>query len=331
VHLPTSALARLAALLGLLAGLALPDGAQAGPLRPLFSRRPSYGESFTFVADLEDRTYVHLTLSLTNLGPGSMKGICHAVVVSGDGAVWRASTRVGRDELSFTDGPPEKVSIGRCSAWDSDEATGVDVQLDEGTVKLAFAGRLLRRSPREAIATVGDDRYQSEVLAYRMPVTATLALKGRPARSGAGLGYIDHSRSTVQPKDLAKRWVRFRGLRGDRGLLVLGREAQDGRMAPLWACRDVDTCRDLRTFSVARTGPEKAPAFTVELKGDGPPIKIASGSLLIREAPVEDLGLLGKMVAPFTGSPVTYTYRAQALEEGSAPTDGILEVEVAGE
>ncbi|MFL5299725.1 MAG: hypothetical protein ACJ79R_05195, partial [Anaeromyxobacteraceae bacterium] len=61
------------------------------------------------------------------------------------------------------------------------------------------------------------------------------------------------------------------------------------------------------------------------------PVDLRSGRLLYRDAPVEDLGLLGKLVRPFTGNPVTYVIRAQAQDGAGAPIEGILEVEFASE
>ena len=50
---------------------------------------------------------------------------------------------------------------------------------------------------------------------------ASVQLPGAAARYLKGAGYVDHTRSTIKPKELANQWVRFRGLRGERGVLGL--------------------------------------------------------------------------------------------------------------
>ena len=322
---------------GPLALAALPSRARA-PLEPAPTSRSSYGESFTFIADLDDGTYVHLTLSLTTLGPGGLKGICRGTVVAPSGAVWKASTRVGKDEVRYTRpsaAAPERLAVARCAATaGEDGALSAEVKLDEGAVTLSYQGPPLRRPPHDAVAVVGDDLYRNEVLYHRTGVRARLALGGRPPAELSGAGYADHSRSTVAGKELARRWVRFRGLRGEGDLLLLGREARDGRFTPLWSCRGKEGaggCREYASFAVEQGGPAEAPSFTVEVKGDTGALALRSTRLLLRDAPVEELGVLGKLVAPFVGSPVTYTLRATVTEPGAPPGEGILEVEIDGE
>jgi hypothetical protein len=322
----------LAAALALAALASSPVEARASvALKPLLLKRGSYGESFTFIADLEDGTYVQASLSFTNLGPGSTKGLCRGLVVRPSGTPWKAATRVGKDAYGWRGGADERLAIGPCAAWIDGSATGVEVALEGGTVRLVFTERAAPRATRDSSVTVGEGRYQTEVLLFRAPVTATLALPGEAERRAVGGGYLDHTRSTVPPKDLAARWVRFRALRGDRPLLILGREGQDGRYTPLWACEGQGRCRDYAAFRVERQGAGDAPAFRVAVSGEREPVDIRSGRLLYRDAPVEDLGILGKLVRPFTGNPVTYVYRGQAKEGDAAPVDGILEVQIASE
>jgi hypothetical protein len=318
-----------AALMALL--LAAPGAPQASTwLKPLLLRRGTYGESFTFVADLDDGSYLQLSLGMTNLGPGSTKGICRALLVPATGARWKAATRVGRDEIRWSSGDEERLGIASCAAVVSEAGTAVEVKLEGGAVRLAFVDRP-RREGQESAVAVQDGRYLSDVLLYRAPVIATVTLPGGAPRAVSGAGYLDHTRSTIAPKDLARRWVRFRGLRGERGLLLLGREGHDGRFAPLWSCSQPGGCRELASFRVERQGRGGATSFRVELASGAAPIEIRSARLLYRDAPLDDLGFLGKLVAPFTGSPVTYVYRATAQDGAGGLVDGILEVELSGE
>lgn len=310
--------------------LSAPGPRPAAFLRPLWNSSGSYGESFTFIADLEDGSYVQATLSLTNLGPGSTKAICRTMVVPHGGRPWKASQRFSSKGWDHRAGPDggERLTIGPCAAWSSAETSGVEVPLDGGRALVRFAGPLRPMFPPLAAVQVGEHRFRAEVLLYRVAVEADIELPGEEARHLAGSGYADHSRGNVPPRDLARRWIRFRGLRGERGLLLLGRETRDGTYSPLWASDGTGHRDEYQSVRLERGGARESPAFRIEVQGEAGPVSIQSGTLLYRDAPVEDLGLLGKLVAPFVGSPVTYVYRALATEEGGEPVEGILEVEL---
>lgn len=312
---------------------ALAPAARASPaLRPVVASHGSYGETFTFVADLEDSTYVQVSMGLTSIGPGGIKTVCRAVVAAPAGATWRASERSGSHGWTWAETDTgERLTVGPCSAAVVGETTELDVPLEGGALRLAIAGRATRRDVPDAALALGDGAYRSDILLYRVPVTGTVALPGAPGRALVGAAYADHSRSTVRPRDLADRWVRFRALRGDRGLVLLARRGHDGRFTPAWACDPPGRCRLLGPFTLERAGQGAATSFRVGFPEDDPPVEIRSLRLLYRDAPVEELGVLGKVVAPFVGSPVTYRYRARLSDGPGEPLEGILEIELSGE
>ena len=204
-------------------------------LRPVVTNDGSYGETFTFIADLDDGGYVHVSLGFTNLGPGSIKAICRAVVVSASGHTWQASKRLGGDEWSWSGADPERLSIGACAATADHDNTRVEVPLEGGLVRLRLSAPAVRRIPPDASFGTIDQYYRAEILLYRTRVEATIQLPGALSRTVTGSGYVDHTRSTIKPKELAAQWIRFRGLRGDRGMVLLARRAHDGQVTPAWA------------------------------------------------------------------------------------------------
>lgn len=312
---------------------ALPEAGRASSvLLPVLGRGSSYAESYTFVGDLADGTYVQLTFSFTNLGPGPTKGICRVVVARVGHPPWKTSERVGRKDWSYSSTPEERLSIGPCAVTYGPLVTLIQADLDGGTIRLSIAAPLKPQAPPDAFVTIGLDHYRTEILLYRAPLEAVITLPGETARTLSGSGYADHSRSTVQPKDLAVRWVRFRGLRGDRGLLLLARESAENEFRPVWSCETLGHWREYTRFQLNRSGDsEETPSFHVQLSGKAGGLEVRSTALLLRDAPVEDLGLLGKIVAPFVGSPVTYVFRARASGNGGPEVEGILEVELADE
>lgn len=315
-----------------LASLFWAGPAKASSFQPELSTLGNYSETFTFIGDLDDGSYVHISLVLTNLGPGSLKGLCRAIVASKGARTVKAGQHVDRDDFRWSgnrDGN-EVLRIGACSAWIEGEETGVEVSVDRVKLKLVFAGRPLRRSLlHDASVLVGQSLYRSEVLLLRTPVEATIGLAGAPPRNVSGAGYVDHSWSTVPPKDLASRWVRFRALRGSRALVILARESVDGRFSPAWACEGPDRCQEFTGFQVEKHGEGDAATFTTSLLDAGKPaIVIRSDRLLFHDAALDDLGFLGKILTPIVGASVTYVSRAEASSGEGDPVEGILEVEV---
>jgi len=161
-------------------------------------------------------------------------------------------------------------------------------------------------------------------------VSGSVQARGEKRRVLRGSGYADHSLSTIEPRALAKRWVRFRALRGGTHVLLLGREALDGTFAPLWMRAGDGKYAELERFTLARSGSGGKPAFVATVSGPRP-LEVRSGELLYRYAPVEELGLLASVVKPFAGSPVTYTYRATLKGAADEPIPGILEISLAEE
>ncbi len=314
-----------------MAALLLASTAVAGDvLRPTWESGEYYGESFTFIADLDDGSYVHLTLGVTNMGPGSSHGVCRAVVVRPGRPRWEDHERTASDAWRYRPSArtAERLTVGPCGAWNG-SASGIEVALGGGRVRLDFAEPLVPVEPPGALLHIGDAQYRSDLLAYRVPVKAVLALPGEAAVQLAGGGYADHSRSDVSPKDLARRWIRFRALRGDRGLLVLGRESREGRFEPVWCAQALPAFTVLPGFRLERSAAAGVPAFRAELEGDG--LVLRSGALLFRDAPVESLGVLAPLVRPFVGNPVTYVYRAVATRPGGEELAGILEIQLGDE
>jgi hypothetical protein len=302
--------------------------AGAGPLGFAPADRGAYGESYTFIADLDGGGYVQLSLGLTNVGPGGLKGICRAVVAEAGGPPAVASERVGADAWRAD---AARVEVGPCRARVDGAATVVEASLPGLSVRLRFEGAAAPGAAPGGSAVVGGERYQTEVLAFRAPVAARVERSGGAGRELRGAGFADHTRSTVAPRELADRWVRFRALRSERPLLVLVREGRDGSLGPALAC-EAGGCRAVTRLAVERApgDPDDARALLrLELDGGAPPLQLRPGVLLYRDAPVEALGLLRVVARLFFGSPVTWVSRGSAAGgTADGPIEGILELEL---
>ncbi|MBN9680982.1 MULTISPECIES: hypothetical protein [unclassified Corallococcus] len=313
--------------------LSLPGVAAAGGvLKVSLDSSDRYGESFSFVADADDGTYVTVNLSVTNIGPGSRTGICRATVLRPGKAAWAPQTRLGAKEWSY-DPDSDTLKLGTCSARATDTGLTVDAALDNGRVTLEYAKKPEPWSPEGSVVENGKDRYRHEVLLGGSPVKVTLQAPKTAAVVLTGGGYADHSRSTVAPAKLAKRWVRFRALKGPQHAVVLGREGQEGDYAPVYVWEDKGAAKLLESFTLTQTGAKEKSTWRAELTDrDGKPAMTLRGtSLLQRSAPVESLGVLSGLVRPVVGSPVTYLLRGVMERPGKAPVDGLMEVTLEGE
>jgi hypothetical protein len=297
-----------------------------GLLQPAELPSDEYAETFTFVADLDDGTYVQLQLAVTNLGPGSGIGLCRALVKRPAEAAWTRHERRGRSGWSYgarADG--EVLSVGGCSAR-SGAQTVVRAALGGRSVELTFPGPLFELAPPTVIR-VRDREYRAWVLQAFTPVTARLEGFRVPGPQPGG-GYADHSRTTVPAGALGRRWVRFRALRPPNRLLMLARELPDGRWDPAWIWRQGEAPRPLAGVELLRARGAGG-AWSVALR-DGPATDtVSTGQRLFRHAPLDDLGPLAWVVKAVMDVPVTTTYRATLA--APAPADGVLEVSILGE
>jgi hypothetical protein len=303
----------------------------AAPLEPSPASNDNYGESFTFIGDLEDGTFVLVQLSVTNLGPGSRHGICRASVLKPGQRAWSPQKKVGEREWSY-DEATSTLRIGACLARSAGGTTLVEAPLDNGRVMLEYAGQMAPRSPEGSEVEVGNARYRHEVTLAFSPLRATVQLPKGVEATYSGGGYADHTRSTIAPAKLAKRWVRFRALRGGERLVLLAREGQDGEFGPVYTWEEGGKPRLLEHFTLTRQGAKERSVWKAEMfSGGDAALVLRSTSLLQRSAPVEDLGVLGGLVRPVVGSPVTYLHRAVLERAGKEPVAGLMEVTLEGD
>ena len=135
------------AILTLLAALCLPFGAGASAvLEPLPSTSDNYGESFTFMVDLDDGTFISAQFSVTNLGPGSRNGVCRATVVRPGRKAWTPQVKVDSDEWGY-DAATSTLRMGPCTLHAS-TGTYISVPLDNGLLSISFSDPPLPQAPQ---------------------------------------------------------------------------------------------------------------------------------------------------------------------------------------
>lgn len=300
-------------------------------LKPLALGSDNYAESFSFVADLDGGGYVLLQLGVSNIGPGKGHGICRGLYVPSAGAKWNVSTLERNDGWRY-DATRDRLEVGGCSAELTADATIVTVALDGGRAELRFGARPTSTMPPGADIKQGGGRHRTELWFTRAPVTMTLKLGDAAPQTLAGAGYADHAASDLDPLKLARAWVRFRALRRDTPVLVLARQPLEGdTWTPAWSWQK-GTFTPLTRALLTREGEGEGTRFVAELAdASGKTWTARATRLLHRHAPVAELGGgIGRLLTPFVGSPVSYTFRG-TLDDGSGPIDGLFEVELGDE
>ncbi len=303
-----------------------PAGA-AGLLEPTLLEPRSYAESFTFVADLDDGTYVQAQLAITNVGLTSGRGACRAVVVAPGRDPWRAARVVDRDDWRYDAAPSPVLAVGPCRATATADALSIEARLEDGSVAVTLRRAARRVAPPDHEVRTSSGFYDVELLVPWAAAEVTLAVPGAPARVASGRGYADHSRSTTMPGDLARGWVRFRALGGDCPALLLLRLPPGGGPARGWLWQG-DTEADPRPIEgrVALPDPDR-PGSSFDLGIGELALRLWPRALLVRSAPAEEFGVLGRLVSAWIGLDVTTTHRT-TIEglPGCGRTDGILEL-----
>ena len=303
---------------------ASPSAEAAHWLVPKLLDAETYAETFSAIADLHDGTYVQVQMAVTNVGPGSGKGACRALVVPPGGKAWTDQENFDRDEWRFEAGPPAALHIGRCTLSARPDALDFDVRLADSRVRVVLKMAASRHAPPGHRIEADGDFYDSVVLVPWADARVDLTVPGGPKRRGmTGRGFSDRSRSTALPGDVANRWVRVRALAGDAAQLVLARFPPDGGRVDGWrwdvgwgAARRLDHLALTPRGAIRERG-----AWHVKVGGLGP-VEYTSAELIHRNAPVEDQGVLGALVGAVIGNPVTYTYRIPG---------GVMEVTIVDE
>jgi hypothetical protein len=295
----------------------------AGLLEPRLEAREKYGETFTFVADLDDGTYVHLQLAVSNLGRGDGKGACRALVVEPDGHSWSTASTTASDGWSYSATPVTRLDVGECQATAQDSLT-VDVTFGDGRASLSFRNGVHRTQPPDNLVRDGEDSYWYEILVPWTTTHAVLRLPGQPEREANGRGYADHSRTTMLPRQLARSWVRYRGLGEGRPELMLARLPPGDGPWQGWHWNIGDAGPSVLThLDLAETSGGWSATATA---ADGDSVVYETTKLLSRFAPLSEHAVLQELARPIVGNPVTLTWRARARRGADVLGEGIMEV-----
>lgn len=300
----------------------LSSQAAASLLKPKLLDSESYGETWTAIADLEDGGYVLLQYVFTNAGMGDGKGACRVLVVPPGKKGQNAAARVDRDEWSY-DAGKKSLKVGDCTLSSRGGRTTFSARAERLSVRLTLREGLKRVRPPRHRVRAGDDFFEAEVLIPWADVSADVKAAGYSKRGISGKGFIDHTRSTAMPPDVASMWFHFRGFHGGSPTMVKLRMPPnaDSPSGWVWDSREEKPAK----VKGARVRSKAGGKPSASMMGAGGAYEVKATKKLFRYEPAAAYGVLGKMATTFIGETVTTTWRATLTAPDGSEVTGILE------
>ena len=298
-------------------------------LKPVLLNDEFYSETFTIFADLNDGSYVYAQVGVSNIGPGDQKGLCRIMIFHPLKKTVNHSVIVDRSKWFYQAKPNPTLKVGTCElSLTKNQQLRFSGQLNQSQLQIQLQTNTEQKKhlPFSQIAS-DNSRYLSDIIIPWGKAQAWDNNLSSEKRQINGYGYADHSISTFLPADLARRWIRFRGINQAKSHLLLVRYADDDFHPQAWLWRQNNKPEIIH--QVQQNNMQKLPAIDVQsISGE---YKIKAVNLIYRHAPLEENGFLAKVLSKLIGNPVTYTYRATLSSSTHQNITGILEVTFADE
>lgn len=290
---------------------------------PAIDDAETYSETWSFILDATDGTYVQLQLGITNAGFGSQKGLCRALVVPHQQPPWTESVSVSRGEWKTL---PNGLRVGPCEIAENAQETLVTATLKAARVQLHI-GRQAQSTqvPGTPLTPngLGGVFYRSDILIPHASATG-IWTHANSSQAMHGFAYADHSRGTVLPKEIATGWLRWRSLGETCPVLLQARYFGGKTFAWHWSA-DLLSPAPIE-LTPLNTPPVSAQVTRFSIDTSVGKLWITPERALYRYAPAEEFGLIGKAISSWIGNAETFTYRAKIEGLACGPTAGILEL-----
>ncbi|MDP7037844.1 MAG: hypothetical protein QGI45_01695 [Myxococcota bacterium] len=284
-----------------------------------------YTETYTMILDLTAGTYMQLQFVVSNAGPGDGHGACRALVIESGAEPWTLSKKVKRSQWRYSRAESSILDIKHCflSAGEKIEA---EMSLDGAHIKVRLDNLMTGfKPPYGDISIAKDKHYKGEVLVSRADAEVAFNRKGKRAKVLQGVGYLDHSIGNVLPKKVAQSWLRLRSLHAACPFLAQLQVHPAHTKAVGWSWSGAEN----KAVLVDKIEPlwqaqEELQGFRLNFLK---PLSVEIVDKIYRFVPMQEYGLLGRLVGSVVGSPVTSTYRVRLRGLEACPvTNAIMEV-----
>jgi hypothetical protein len=316
--------------------------APSNPFQPSIPENKSYTEIYTITALCDDRTYLQVLLTITNLGIGDKNATAKILVLHPLNPPFKANMYYDHSKWSCAGIPDPYLSIGSCKIVQKHKKVDLVASLDSGKVHLVLAGTPSPINPpntgfcvdnqKPFGAATGGKYYEYEILIPWTQAEATITLPGKASRSLQGHGMLEHSRSVGNPKEISQGWVTFRGYRNDSFFVANFRlPPESGLPIAGWilnqGCGVPVALNGLRFKTAGATSNCKL-HDVCDISARDNSFCINKGVLFCRDSFIDELGsFLGAIVKLVVGDLVTNYYNADVRFPGRKQTmSGVLEL-----
>lgn len=301
----------------LLLCLLVPQPARAALLpAPALLADDGYTESYTLTLALERGGYAHVQIAITNTGPGEGRAVCRGLVVAGN-VNRRAQEVVSPGEWTYR-AAARRLEVGSCVVAEADGGLFARWKHDGGELRVTVPGPL-RPAALPRIALAGGLAFDATLVADAAP--AKLTWTPGVTAPVAARAYVEHTRATVPPSDMGRRWYRLRSTDTSEPVTALIYLAGEGDAGAGWVLTGGAARPYPRLRARAPWIPDGTPhAFNL---GDGT-LELRTAAPVATYAPLRELGLIGRVLGAIVGDPLISIERVE-WRAGGAVRQGVLE------
>ena len=308
-----------------------------GVFEPKLASPEEYSETFSLIADLGAKGYLQAQMMISNLGPGDHHGLCKILFIRADGKSKLLSQRFDEDDWEYKKSDTlqsEFCSFSNASATSDASSTSNDGRFrfswkfknSHGTITSPTKAR--RFQPPGSSIRPKKGVYDYDILIPHALGTLAFKVGGQEIQQEAPI-FVDHSRSTTRPKDLACGWFRMRSLTNSSARLLLWRLKPDCKSGEGWLWLPPAAPEKIVSLETSKTPetPDADGKVQTTIRTSSTHHTITVSKRLFRFAPVEEYGFLGRLAMPFVGNPITQTWRGKIHAQGTkAQSRAIIEV-----
>jgi hypothetical protein len=304
------------------------------PLEPDILDHKSYTEIFTLTAMHDDRTFIQVQLTFTNLGVENRNAACKALVLKPPNKSWKVNEKFNQKEWSYSEASAPTLSMGVNTLSVVNGNTCLFARLGKGTVKITLHGLPApEKTPNVDFPKNASGKfYEYKTIVPWTRLETSLDVPGFPRQDLQGFGMLEQAKSVGTSRDVCRGWVTFRGFEGDSFFLAdfrlpprenspaAGWIWKNGEQKPL-AMTGLKIRREISTVD----GKKKEDHIISALDNS---FVISGRDLLYRYSFVDELGAFtGYVVKMVIGKPVTRYYDAEVrLSGGKQAMHGVLEL-----
>jgi hypothetical protein len=304
------------------------------PLEPDILDHKSYTEIFTLTAMHDDRTFIQVQLTFTNLGVENRNAACKSLVLKPPNKSWKVNEKFNQKEWSYSEASAPTLSMGVNTLSVVNGNTCLFARLGKGTVKITLHGlpAPIKTPNVDFPKNASGKFYEYKTIIPWTRLETSLDVPGFPRQDLQGFGMLEQAKSVGTSRDVCRGWVTFRGFEGDSFFLANFRlPPQENSPAAGWIWKSGEQkplamtgLKVRREFSTI-DGKKKEDHIISALDNS---FTISGRDQLYRYSFVDELGpITGYVVKMVIGKPVTRYYDAQVVLAGEKQAlRGVLEL-----